>query len=48
MILGEVLADTELENDQLKSQYRLADTILRNGNKLFICSKIIEAEFEMI
>lgn len=48
MILGEVSADTKLDNDELKSQYRLADTILRNGNKLFICSKVIEAEFEMI
>ena len=45
MILGRVSADTKYTSDQLKSQYTLADTILRNGNELYICMKLIEAEF---
>jgi len=32
----------------LKQQYGLADTILRNKDELYICSKIIEAEWEEI
>ena len=48
MILGKVSANTEYSNKQLKAQYSLADTILRNGNELFICMKIIDAEYEMI
>ena len=46
MILGKVAVETQYTSDQLKSQYRLADTILRNGNDLYICMKLIEAEFE--
>ncbi len=45
MILGKVSVETQYTSDQLKSQYRLADTILRNGNELYICMKLIEAEF---
>ena len=48
MILGKVSADTEYSNEELKAQYSLADTILRNGDKLYICMTLIEAEFEMI
>ena len=48
MILGTVSASTELSNDELKQQYGLADTILRNNDKLYICSKIIEAEWKEI
>ena len=48
MILGTVSASTELSNDELKAQYGLADTILRNGDKLYVCSKLIIAEFEEI
>ena len=46
MILGKVSVETQYTSEQLKSQYRLADTILRNGNDLYICMKLIEAEFE--
>ena len=46
--LGIVSVNTSHEADQLKSQWRLADTILRNQNELFICMKLIEAEFNMI
>ena len=48
MILGKVSADTEYSNEELKAQYSLADTILRNGSELYICMKIIDAEYEMI
>ena len=46
MILGRVSVETQYTSDELKSQYTLADTILRNGNELYICMKLIEAEFE--
>jgi hypothetical protein len=45
IVLGKVSANTNQSSDELKSQYRLADTILRNGNELFICMKIIDVEF---
>ena len=48
IVLGRVSANTSDDLDQLKSQWRLADTILRNQNELFICMKLIEAEFEDI
>ena len=48
MVLGTVSASTEFSNDELKKQYGLADTILRNGDKLYVCSKLINAEFEEI
>ena len=48
MVLGKVSASTKFSNYQLKQQYGLADTILRNGEDLYICSKIIEAEWKEI
>ena len=48
IVLGKVSANTNQSSDELKSQYRLADTILRNGNELFICMKIIDVEFNDI
>ena len=48
MVLGTVSASTKFSNDELKQQYGLADTILRNGDKLYVCSKLIIAEFEEI
>jgi len=45
IVLGKVSANTNQSSDELKSQYRLADTILRNQNELFICMKIIDVEF---
>ena len=48
MVLGTVSASTEFSNDELKQQYGLADTILRNGEDLYICSKLIDAEWEEI
>ena len=48
MVLGTVSASTEFSNDELKQQYGLADTILRNGDDLYICMKLIEAEWDEI
>ena len=48
MVLGTVSASTKFSNDELKQQYGLADTILRNKDELYICSKIIDAEWEEI
>ena len=48
MVLGTVSASTEFSNNELKQQYGLADTILRNNDQLYICSKIIDAEWKEI
>ena len=48
MVLGTVSASTEFSNNELKQQYGLADTILRNKDELYICSKIIDAEWDEI
>jgi len=48
IVLGKVSVNTNRSSDELKSQWRLADTILRNQNELYICMKIIEAEFNNI
>ena len=37
---------TDITTDQLKDRYRLADTVLRNGDTFYICMKIIDAEFK--
>jgi|TARA_R100000750_G_C2293566_1_gene75905 hypothetical protein len=39
---------THLTTDQIKNRYSLADTVLRNGDTLYICMKIIDGEFEDI
>jgi len=43
-----VSVNTSYDTDQLKSQWRLADTILRNQNEYYICMKIIDVEFNDI
>ena len=50
LVRGTVSVDqvTDISTDQLKSRYSLADAVLRNGDILYICSKLIEAEFEEI
>ena len=48
MLLGKVSADCGYTVEELKTQWRFADAVLRNGNELYICSKLIEAEFEDI
>ena len=48
LVLGTVSTSTGYSTDQLKQMWALADTVLKNGNMFYICSKPIEAEFEMI
>ena len=50
VVCGTVSAQkvTHITTDELKSQYSLADTVLRNGDIFYICMKIIDAEFEDI
>ena len=39
---------TNISTEELKNRYSLADTVLRNGDTLYICMKIIDVEFEDI
>ena len=39
---------TNVPINDLKKRYSLADTVLRNGDMLYICMKVIDAEFEDI
>jgi len=49
VICGTVLAEkVTTSTEELKSQYRLADTVLRNGDTFYICQKVIDVEFEDI
>ena len=50
VVRGKVSAHkvTHKSTDELKSWYSLADTVLRNGDTLYICMKTISAEFEDI
>jgi len=49
VICGTVLVEkVTASTEELKSQYRLADTVLRNGDSYYICQKINDAEFEDI
>ena len=48
IVLGKVSVNTSYSTEELKSHWRLADTILRNQNEFYICMKMIEAEFTMI
>jgi len=47
VICGTVLAKKVINKstDELKNQYTLADTVLRNGDTFYICMKMINAEF---
>ena len=45
-ILGTAKVDSGYSPESLKSQYGLADAVLRNGDVYYICMKLIEAEFE--
>ena len=39
---------TNLTTEELKNQYSLVDTVLRNGDTFYMCMKIIESEFKDI
>ena len=45
IILGVVSVNTSFSTEELKSQWRLADTILRKDNEWYVCMEIIDAEF---
>ena len=45
LVLGVVSVNTSFSTEELKSQWRLADTILRKDNDWYICMKIINANF---
>jgi len=49
VVCGTVLVEKVIvSTEELKSQYRLADTVLRNGDSYYICQKIGDVEFEHI
>ena len=49
VICGTVLAEkVTISTEELKKQYSLADTVLRNGDTYYICQKINDVEFEDI
>ena len=45
IVLGVVSVNTSFSTEELKSQWRLADTILRKDNDWYVCMEIIVAEF---
>jgi hypothetical protein len=45
IVLGVVSVNTSFSTEELKSQWRLADTILRKDNEWYVCMEIIDAEF---
>jgi len=45
IILGVVSVNTSFSIEELKSQWRLADTILQKNNEWYVCMKIIDTEF---
>ena len=47
LVLGTVPASSDYSPEDLKRDWN-ADTVLRNGNTLYLTTKLIEAEFEDI
>ena len=45
IVLGVVSVNTSFSTEELKSQWRLADTVLRKDNEWYICYEIINADF---
>ena len=48
LVLGVVSVNVPFSTEELKSQWRLADTILQKENEFYICQMIIDAEFSEI
>ena len=46
IVLGTVSVETGYTTNELKNMWKLADTVLRNGNEYYVCNKVIEAEFK--
>tara|TARA_B100000902_G_scaffold394042_1_gene449531 strand:- start:1432 stop:1629 length:198 start_codon:yes stop_codon:yes gene_type:complete len=47
-VLGTASVNSGYNVDELKKMWRLADAVLKNGNKYYICNEIINAEFKVI
>ena len=47
LVLGTAPVTQDYSPEQLKQEWN-ADTVLRNGNTLYLTTKLIEAEFEDI
>ena len=45
IVLGVVSVNTSFSTEELKNQWRLADTILRKDNEWYVSMEIIDAEF---
>ena len=45
IVLGVVSVNASFSTEELKSQWRLADTILQKDNEFYICQQMINAEF---
>ena len=45
IVLGVVSVNTSFSTEELKSQWRLADTILKKDNEWYVCMEILDAEF---
>ena len=50
LIISTVLAKkvSEVTTEELKSRYSLVDTVLKNGDSLYLCMTCIETEFEEV
>ena len=48
LIISTVLAAkvSEVTTEELKKRYTLVDTVLKNGDKLYLCMTCIDIEFE--
>ena len=48
LVISTVLAAKVLEvtTEELKKRYTLVDTVLKNGDKLYLCMTCIDVEFE--
>lgn len=44
IVLGTVSVQSGYNPDKLKSMWRLADTVLKNGEEFYVCMKIIDVE----
>ena len=45
IVLGVVSVNTSFSTEELKSQWRLADTILQRNSEYYVCQQIIDVEF---
>ena len=50
LVISTVLATkvSEVTTEDLKKRYSLVDTVLKNGDSLYLCMTCIETEFEEV